>query len=350
MELLQESNLELPPVQASLLLLGIYEDTGSLTYAGTTPRDVRAAACLLEAGADLHILAEFLNPPLSSEQRRVYELLLKSVETHTIHGQTIVIAQADAGEMDDEISSVAHKLRDLLDPDALFLLVSTIEGVRLVARSTTDRVNVAEIASLLGGGGHERAASALRRKNPAAPADAPGLLTSTRQALLDLLPGHVQPSITVGQIMSRRPRLLTPETTLQEAVQWMQRYGYEGYPVVKDGQVVGLLTRRAVDKAVAHRLNLNAGSLMEGGQYCVNTTDAIQQLQQVMAASGWGQVPVVDPADGQIVGIVTRTDLLKSLSQPHRPPEGENLAARLESAMPAAVAKQNFRFFINSLK
>lgn len=335
-ELLQETNPALTTLQASLLLLGIYEDTGSLTYASTTPRDVRAAAFLLEAGADLRILAEYLNPPLSAEQRRVYELLLKSAETYTIQGQTIIIAQADAGEMDDEISSVAHKLRDLLDPDALFLLVSTNEGVRLVARSTTDQVNVAEITAALGGGGHERAASALRRKNPSAgPADAPGLLESTRQALMELLPGHIRPSTTVGQIMSRRPRLLAPETSLQEAAQLMQRYGYEGYPVVKDGQVVGLLTRRAVDKAVAHRLDLNTGSLMEGGQYHVSTTDAIEQLQQVMAASGWGQVPVIDPANGEIVGIVTRTDLLKSLLQPRSQPNGINLAARLEQAMPA---------------
>jgi hypothetical protein len=48
------------------------------------------------------------------------------------------VARANAEELNDEISTIAHKLRDLLDPDALFLLVRTNEGIRLVARSVTD--------------------------------------------------------------------------------------------------------------------------------------------------------------------------------------------------------------------
>ncbi len=336
-ESLQESGSPLSMIQATLLLLGIYEDTGSLTYASTTPRDVRAAAYLLEQGANLHLLAEFLNPPLSSEQRRAYELLLDTAETFTIQGQRVIIARADAVGMDDEISSVAHKLRDLLDPDALFLLVNTGEGIRLVARSTTDRINVAEITKTFGGGGHERAASALLRATPSgSPAEEAPSLESLRQALLEILPKHIQPAITVGQIMSRRPRLLAPDTSLQEAVQLMQRYGYEGYPVIKDGQVVGLLTRRAVDKATAHRLNLNTGSLMEGGKFSVTASDPLETLQQVMTSSGWGQVPVIDPASGEVIGIVTRTDLLKTLTRQTSHSEVTNLTSRLETAMPAA--------------
>ncbi len=66
---LHEHNGNLQMIEATLLLLGIYEDTGSLTYVSTTPRDVRAAALLLEMGASLRIAAEFLNPPLSANQR-----------------------------------------------------------------------------------------------------------------------------------------------------------------------------------------------------------------------------------------------------------------------------------------
>ena len=69
--------------------------------------------------------------------------------------------------MSDEISTIAHKLRDLLDPDALFLLVQTGDGIRLVARSLTDHVDVSKIAEHFGGGGHGRAAAALIRLNNA---------------------------------------------------------------------------------------------------------------------------------------------------------------------------------------
>jgi len=113
--------------------------------------------------------------------------------------------------------------------------------------------------------------------------------------------------------MSPRPHLITPATSLEDANKLMQRYGYEGYPVVENDKVVGLLTRRAVDRALQHKLKLNAGSLMEAGEHSLKSTDTIDELQQLMAATGWGQIPVVDPENGHIIGIVTRTDLLKTL-------------------------------------
>lgn len=331
---IRDHNGPLNLLQATTLLLGVYEDTGSLTYVTTTPRDARIVAYLLDQSASLRIAGQFLNPPLSEEQREIYNTLLQSAETVTVHGQNIVIATAEALSLNEEISSIAHKLRDLLDPDALFLLVGTAEGVRLVARSTTDRVNVAEVAARFGGGGHDRASAALvRQENMESTVMVP--LEAAYKKLLTLLPEIVEPAMTVGRIMSRGPRVLTPETSAQEAGKLMQRYGYEGYPVVKDGRVLGLLTRRAVDRAISHRLNLPANSLMEAGEITVTPRDTIEHLQRLMAESGWGQVPVVDPEDGHVIGIVTRTDLLKTIGGGETlSAEQNNLADRLEAALP----------------
>jgi tRNA nucleotidyltransferase (CCA-adding enzyme) len=49
-ELLEEGGHTLSPIEATLLLLGIHEDTGSLTYDTTTARDARAAAWLVALG------------------------------------------------------------------------------------------------------------------------------------------------------------------------------------------------------------------------------------------------------------------------------------------------------------
>jgi tRNA nucleotidyltransferase (CCA-adding enzyme) len=321
------------------LLLGVHEDTGSLTYASTTARDAHAVAFLLEQGASLRLANEYLNPPLSDEQRQVYEHLLAVAETHTINDHSIVIACARLDEMVEEISSVAHKMRNLLDPDALLLLVHTNEGVRLVARSTTDHINVAEISARFGGGGHDRAAGSLihpdtlvKRGSEEDP------LQVAYQKLLGLLPEHVHPHITVNQLMSPRPRVLPASTPAQDAAVMMQRYGYEGYPIVENGKVIGLLTRRAVDRALAHKLNLTAGSLMEAGEVSVHPNDSIEQLQQVMTSTGWGQVPVTDPESGEVIGIVTRTDLLKTLSgREEQMQERPNLAQKLETILPPAV-------------
>jgi len=328
-ESLQEHNGHLTPLQATLLLLGIYEDTGSLTYSRTTARDARAVAYLLEQGASLKIAADFLNPPLSEAQRKLYDMLIQRAEMLDIHGHLIILAQGEALEMEEEVSSLAHKLRDLFDPDALFVLVATREGIRVVARATSDEINVAEILAHFGGGGHERAAAALIR--PPSPSELHATLEQTGQQVRALLPRFVRPAITVAQIMSRNPTLLTPETSLQEAAALMQRTGFEGFPVVENGKVIGLLTRRAVDRALAHRLNLKITSLMEAGEVTVSPHDSLQTLQHRMTESGWGQIPVVDPESGEIIGIVTRTDLLKVLNLPATPQL--NLQERLLQAL-----------------
>ena len=337
---LREHNGMLTPIQATLLLLGIYEDTGSLTYHHTTPRDARAVAYLLEQGAGLQIATGYLNPALSSEQRAVYDRLLSAAETHEYQGLNVVIATTNAEELNEEISSIAHKLRDLLDPAALFLFVRTVEGLRLVARSTTDHIDVSSVAAHFGGGGHNRAAAALVRVSSGAalPYQEAGEepIAAVKRELLRILPEHIRPSTTVRQIMSRHPILLAPDTPAQTAAQLMTRYGFEGYPVVKDGKVIGLLNRRAVDRAVSHRLNLPAASLMEAGEITVRLDDSLERLRDVMVTSGWGQVPVVDPRSGEVVGIVTRTDLLKHGAGQVPPPGRTNLAQRLEKAMPPA--------------
>ncbi len=132
-----------------MLLLGIYEDTGKLTYSRTTPRDIRAAGYLLEQGASLQIMQDFINHPLSQVQQDLYDELRQTVETHSIHGNTVMIGQANAEHTDEELSTIAHKLRDLLDPDAIFLLVEIVSGVQMIARATSDQMNVGTIAKHL---------------------------------------------------------------------------------------------------------------------------------------------------------------------------------------------------------
>jgi tRNA nucleotidyltransferase (CCA-adding enzyme) len=113
-EQLREHNGELSIAQATLLLLGIYEDTGSLTYSRTNVRDLRAASFLLEQGADLSMAADFLNHPLSLQQQALYDQLRGAVESHAVHGYTVIVACGNAQDV-EELSTVAHRLRDWLD-------------------------------------------------------------------------------------------------------------------------------------------------------------------------------------------------------------------------------------------
>ena len=313
-EKIQAAGLELTNLEATLLILGIYEDTGSLGYSNTTARDARAVAFLLEQGADLNLVSRYLNPPLTNAQQQLFDRLVANLTTHTIEGFEILVASADAFDLNDEISSVAHKLRDFMDPDGIVLVVSTRQGVRLVARSTTDNLDVGLLARHFDGGGHKRASSALIR-----PGDKPNpentrvLVQKTVEELLRYLPVVVTPELKVRQIMSRDPLILDPSMAGQEAARLMNRYGFEGYPVVRDGKVIGLLNRRNVDRALQHNLEKSVEDLMEAGEIRVFPEDSLSRLKEIMANTGWGQVPVADPESGDVIGIVTRTDLIGTL-------------------------------------
>ncbi|HUF40050.1 MAG TPA: CBS domain-containing protein [Anaerolineales bacterium] len=312
-------------IEATLLLLGIYEDTGRLTYTRTTPRDLRAAAALLELGASLQIVGDFLNHPLSLAQQALLDEARSSAETLEIAGNTIVIGTADAAGAQEELSPIAHKLRDETEPDALFLLFRVAGGVQLIARSTTDRIDAGALAGKFGGGGHQRAAAALvKGADPAA----------VHSDLLERLPELVQPVLTVDEIMSRgEPQVLEPETPVGEALSRMQRFGHEGYPVVLEGAVIGLLTRRAVDRAVNHKLNLSVREVMDAGAVTIPVDATVEALQRLMTETGWGQIPVVEPDSGSIIGIVTRTDLLNMLSPQPALAGRIRLADRLDAAL-----------------
>ena len=336
-EKLKEQNITLSPIEATLMLLGIYEDTGSLTYSCTTPADARAVAFLLEQGADLNIASIYLNPPLSNAQQQLYDRLLKDLIQVDVEGYSILVAKAIATDLNDEISTVAHKMREFLTPDGLVLLVSTRQGIRLVARSTTDNIDMSRLALHFGGGGHKRAASALIREEGRSSSNITDAnLAEVAHRVIETIPQIVIPGIKVSQMMSRNPLTLSPLISAVDAAELMKRYGFEGYPVVDNKHLVGLLTRRNVDRAIAHNLSKTAGDLMTAGSVSVYPDDPISRLKERMATSGWGQVPVLDPETSEIIGIVTRTDLISTLNHDEELPTQAEIAEMLSEALPPA--------------
>lgn len=334
---IQDSQINLTPLQATVLAMGLYEDTGSFTYSSTTAQDLQAASFCRQNGADLDLISEFLYPPLSPEQLKLYDRLMSNIDTFQIDDQIIMAVKGNALDIQDEFSSVAHKMRDVLNPDALLLLLASQQGIRLVARSTSDRVDVSSIAISMGGGGHKRAASALVR--PDQHLDEQEILHYLDQQydqMVTNLDQYVKPAVTAAGIMSKDPLILTPDTSVGEAHRLMKRYGYEGYPVVSQGKVVGLLNRREVDRALNHGLDLTVDSLMSAGEVKITPETPLETLQNLMGSSGWGQVPVVSPETGEIIGIVTRTDLLKTLTPQADIPSPEDIAQKLERAVPPA--------------
>lgn len=325
------------PVEATLFALGIHEDTGSLIYPSTTYRDARTLAWLMkpQRRVNMEVLAHFLNHPLSPGQRSLLHELIDHSEFHEIAGHKIVIAQAEAAGFREELSALASRLRDFHETDAVFLIVDLGDIIQVVARSTTDAIDVGEIAAALGGGGHTRAAAAPIQSRDAG-------IDAVRDRIARLVAESSRSAQTVRQIMSAgRPQTVSPGTSVHAASELMRRYGHEGFPVVRKRpdsgeELLGMLTRREADRAINHDLGDQPVSrFMRTGEVTVRPDDSVTTLRRKMVDNNWGQVPVVNQ-DGRIIGIVTRTDLIKLWDESALPGRHvDHIEQRLRSTLPS---------------
>jgi tRNA nucleotidyltransferase (CCA-adding enzyme) len=326
-EKLRQRSASLTPLGASLLLMGVYEDTGSLCYPTTTARDAEATAWLLAEGADLKLASEYLHRPLSNEQREVLAHLFNASVIHNIRGRSVCIASLALDQYVDELSSLIHQIMDVYEPDACFLLTQHGSGVQVIARSTTDAIDVAALLRALGGGGHSKAAAAHCDE---------ARLETVRADLVRALERHVSPPVLVREIMSTNVHTLRLDMSIRDAAQLMRRYGHEGFPVVEGEQLVGILTRSDVDRALHHRRgDTPVRSILYTGPLHVDPDAPVDDVQRVMLEHGLGQVPVV--SEGRFVGLVTRTDLIKLWSAPLYPSRGQELRRLMEDALPPGL-------------
>lgn len=307
-ERIRERKIRLSSLEATLMALGIYADTGMFTYGGTTNRDMLAAAWLMKQGADLDTVRRFLHTPLTQEQQAVLEVLMISADNRQIQGHSITICTAKSETYISNLAGVANALREVLDSTALFVLVAMKKHFQLVCRSATDGIHVGELAQHFGGGGHPRAAAATIYK---------GDIDSIAEDIWHYLGEHTLPSVRIEDLMSYGLLTIEAKEKIIDLIPRLRRIGHEGYPVVEHGEVVGLLTLRDADKTLEHGLEeAIVREVMLGGNYTLHPDDPVSKLEGLMVDTDWGQIPVIDD-EQNLIGIVTRTDLIKHWAQTH---------------------------------
>jgi len=291
------------PFDATVMLLGIHEDTGSFTYPTTTAHDADAAAFLLACGADLEVVDRFLSRSLDAEQRDLMEQLSASLEIWDVNGRPVAVGRAFLDTYVDSAGVVTHHLCEDLGHRVVLAVVRMGDRIQVVARSRVAEVDVGAVLAEIGGGGHAQAASAAIRGD-----DVDAVLRRLRVAL----ERTVRAPLTAGDIASRPVRTVRPGTTMRRAAELMQRWGHGGLPVVDArGAVVGLVTRKDVDKATRHGLaHAPVKGFMARDVITVGPGVGMTELERLLARAGIGRVPVVE--GDEMLGIVTRKDVLRA--------------------------------------
>ena len=291
----------LTAAEATLMMLGIYEDTGHLLFPTTSQEDYQAASWLLGQGASLKVVAEFVSQGLTGQQVSLLDRLLKNLKSTVIAGVTISIAYASSDTYIADIAGLAHLVRDMENPDCLFLVVAMENRVCLVARSRVAEVDVGEIMRGFHGGGHPSAASATVHDQS---------LQQVLEALQLAVRAAIPPHVCAGDIMSAPVKSMPLGSNIAEARELLTRYNCNAMPVVDGAQVVGIISRKTVEKSLYHDLGSAPVSDFMHTEFLRAAPDTpLTDIQAYMVEGNRRFVPVFE-AD-RLVGAVTRTDLMR---------------------------------------
>lgn len=333
-----EQNIHISPFDATILALGIYDDTGSLLFPSTTFRDAQAVAFLLRCGANLSVVANFMENPFSEEQRRILQKLLDVSKHYKINDLDLVLAIYDGNEFIPGLDLVTHRLLEMENCDAIFTIALMEGKVNVVGRGRSNNLKINDVLRSLGGRGHDKAASAVIKSKDC---------LEVAETILKNLEELVHPPLAARDIMSSPVKTLQPSISMEEAGSIMLRYGHTGMPVIEDGHMVGVISRRDVDKARIHQLgHAPVKGFMTTGVLAISSQTPISEIQKLMVENDIGRLPVID--DGLLTGIVSRTDILRTLHGEDCPedhevlyslPEGswENCAELMQKRLPAQL-------------
>ncbi len=304
-KIIEENNISLSSDQATLFAIGIYEDTGLLTFSNTTPDDALAVAYLLSQGANLEVVSDSVKRDLSKLQVFILNDLLSTLSFVTTSGINIAVAYATVDEYYDDVSSIAQKLMQIESLDSLFILISTGGRVVLVGRSSTKLVDVSTIVKSFGGGGHSSAGSATIKD----------LLL---QEALDILKLAIKENVhsvkLANEVMTSPVKYVSTDTTLNDALEITMKYNLTNMPVVdRSNKTVGIVSRKDLLYGVKHGLELEPINMMMNSEFDIIDPETLySDAQRLIVSKGYKLLPVEE--NGELVGVITRTDILRILS------------------------------------
>ena len=303
--IIKEKGLEMTGEEATLFMAGIYEDTGFLSFPSTRVKDFEAAGYLLTRGADLKRVSKLLKSSMTSEELSMLNKFIESERVYSIGGVNVAVAAASVDDYSGEVGELAMRLAEVDSPEALFVLAGSADRIHLVIRSSAPEINAGRIAECFGGGGHPNAASATLK----------GLtLVEATEALVSAVKKDISGKKTAMDIMSAPPITVTIDTTIARAREVLLNFNINAMPVVDGAAIRGVITRQVVSKAIFHKLgSAEVRDYMTTDFESFKPSTSIEKIRQKVFFLGQRLLPVCS-AD-KVVGVITRTDLLRLLQE-----------------------------------
>jgi len=310
-EILKDKGIDISPDEATIMSLGIYEDTGSFTFLSTTEKDYMAAAYLHSKGANLGTISDLTDREISTEQIGLLNDMIQAANHYNINGVDIVVTSVATGSYVPDFAILVHKMIKIENMNAVFTIARMSNKIYVVARSKVPEVDVGAILSALGGGGHAYAAAASIKEKTLAQAE---------QELFEILHKKIESRHRAKNLMSFPPIGIEANATCKDASHKLIRYNINALLVTEKrddlhddkNKLLGFVTRQIIEKALYHKLDhVPVSEYMNTELASVGPDSELLEIQNKIIEHKQRLLPVIDKSN--IIGVVTRTDLLNVL-------------------------------------
>src|SRR5690625_1295124 len=225
------------------------------------------------------------------------------MENYHVEGLHIVVSTYDYGTFQKGLATVTQKLLEVTEADAIITVVGMKKRVFIVGRARSERINLLPLLKKWHGGGHEQAGSASVKN---------GNHEVVFRDVVQQLSLIFKPALTAKDMMTTSVKTISPDATIEEAGHLMYRYGHSGFPVVKDEELVGIITRRDLEKANHHGLgHAPVKAYMSTEVVTIEPETTEEEIQQITIERDIGRLPVI--SKGKLVGIISRTNIIEAM-------------------------------------
>ncbi|HSV98317.1 MAG TPA: CBS domain-containing protein [Spirochaetota bacterium] len=296
----------LGPDEATIALAGIYADTGNFTHESVTAEDFMAASFLMDQKASLAVVARVLKSLKEEHQMSLFQQILNEMVYQDFQGNLVGLSYVVMDRQAGGLAAVVEKIFDVEDVDALFTVFNFKDekSVLIIARSRHDRIAVNDLMRRFGGGGHERASSALVKGRTGG---------EVFREFIGHIDSSLAPAAVASGLMTRDVPVVSQGWTLLEASMFLESSNFTGAPVVdENGALSGIITLRDIMKGrKASQMHAPVKAYMTKKLITGTVCTTVRELEDIFFKKGIGLIPIIE--DGRIVGIITRNDYLNHI-------------------------------------
>lgn len=300
---LMEQGVFIAAEDATIALTGIYADTGNFTHSNVAREDFLVASYLLERGASLSLVKDFLVPLKEKHQVILFHEIMNHLEIRSIRGHRVQTCYMELEEDTLGLGAVIERVFEVENGDILFgFFYFRPKGKMLIiARNKTSDVNLNELLADFGGGGHRQAAAATIKT-------AEGRQLVSR--IIEYLETMLAPAVTAREIMTEQVVSAQPGMRLLDAAFLLEDTSHTGVPVVEeDGKLVGFLTLRDImNGRKADMMHAPVSAYMSRKLVVTGPDTTVNEIDDILFEHNVGHIPIV--VEGKLIGIVTRADYL----------------------------------------